>query len=140
MVIVAILFLSLLLFSNDKTIIQINDISIQVEVSDTQNERTKGLSGKENLGNREGMLFVFDNEDLHGIWMKDMNFPIDILWINEDYEIVDIKENAKPESFPEIFYPKTKSLYVLEVNMGFLEKNNTELDGKIFFFNTTINK
>ena len=113
MVIVAILFLSLLLFSNDKTIIQINDISIQVEVSDTQNERTKGLSGKENLGNREGMLFVFDNEDLHGIWMKDMNFPIDILWINEDYEIVDIKENAKPESFPEIFYPRFRNTIIL---------------------------
>lgn len=131
--IVAILALSLLLFPNDKIILKIGDIRLQVEIADTQEKRVIGLSGRKSLGDRDGMLFVFDNESLHGIWMKDMNFAIDILWIDADYEIVDIKKNAKLDSYPEVFYPKNLSKYVLEVNVGFLEKNDIEIGERIIF-------
>jgi len=79
------------------------------------------------------MLFIFDNESLHGIWMKDMNFAIDILWIDEGYKVVDIKKDAKPESYPEVFIPEVPSKYVLEVNAGFLEENDIEIGDKIIF-------
>ena len=129
----AILALSLLLFPNDKVILKISDIRLQIEVADTGEERVKGLSDRESLGYRDGMLFIFDNESLHGIWMKDMNFAIDILWIDEGYKVVDIKKDAKPESYPEVFIPEVPSKYVLEVNAGFLEENDIEIGDKIIF-------
>ena len=131
--ITAILALSLLLFPNDKVILKISDIRLQIEVADTGEERVKGLSDRESLGYRDGMLFIFDNESLHGIWMKDMNFAIDILWIDEGHKVVDIKKDAKPESYPEVFIPEVPSKYVLEVNAGFLEENDIEIGDKIIF-------
>jgi uncharacterized protein len=131
--IVAILALSLLLFPNDKVVLKIGDTRLLVEVVDTQKERIQGLSGREGLEKNNGMLFVFDNEDSHGIWMKDMNFAIDILWIDSDFNIVNIKKYANPESYPEIFLPQTPNKYVLEVNVGFLEKNDIKIGDKINF-------
>ncbi len=131
--IAVILFLFLLLFPNDKKTIQINDISVQVGIADTQEKRIQGLSLKESLGKRQGMLFVFDGEDLHEIWMKNMNFAIDILWIDEGLRIVDIKQDAKPESYPEIFRPKTQSMYIIEVNAGFVKDNNITIGDMVIF-------
>jgi uncharacterized protein len=132
--IVVMLFLFLLLFPNsNKKTIQINDIKIKAELADTQKERTQGLSLRKSLEDRDGMLFVFDNEDLHGIWMKDMNFSIDILWIDEDYKIIDIKNDARPESYPEVFFPNENAKYVLEINAGFVEMNNIKIKDKIIF-------
>ena len=66
-------------------------------------------------------------------WMKDMEFWIDVLWINEDFEIVDIVENMLPETFPEVFYPKTDSLYVIEFPAGSVEKYSLALRQKFDF-------
>lgn len=133
MSIAAILFLFFLLFPNNKKTIQINGVSIQVEIADTQEEQIKGLSLKESLGNREGMLFVFDKPNKYGIWMKDMNFSIDILWIDDDFNIVNIKQNAKPESYPEIFRPETLITYVIEVSADFVKNNNISIGDKVIF-------
>jgi len=98
--------------------VEIGDTIFEVEVVDTTQERTKGLSGRESLSADEGMLFVFEKSDIYPFWMKDMNFPIDIIWINEDLKVVYIKENATPGSFPKIFTPDNSALYVLEVSAG----------------------
>ena len=55
--------------------------------------------------------------------MKEMNFPIDIIWLDENLKIVAIKENAMTESYPEVFTPSTPARYVLEVPAGFVQKN-----------------
>ena len=110
-----------------------NEKVLVLELVNTPESRQLGLSGRELLELGSGMLFFFDMSDKHGIWMKDMNFAIDIVWIDENYKIVDIKKNARPESFPEVFVPKTSSKYVLEVNTGFLEKNDIEIGERIFF-------
>lgn len=96
--------------------VTISNQKIDVIVADTPAERTKGLSGRERLAEREGMLFTFTDESEYCFWMKDMNFALDIVWLNEDRQVVSIKENATPESYPESFCPTKPAQYVLEVN------------------------
>lgn len=85
-----------------------------LSVADTPKKRDQGLSGKEKLLPNTGMFFKFDELGQQGIWMKDMNFAIDILWLDEKCKVVAFK-SATPESFPETFTPKTEALYVVEV-------------------------
>lgn len=92
----------------------------------TEEEKAKGLSGKNELAENEGLLFVFDKNDRWGIWMKDMLFPIDIIWFDENKKVVFMEENIKPESYPWIFSPDVPARYILEVPAGFVSKNKIE--------------
>ena len=102
--------------------VRIGETVFFVEVADTPASRTQGLSGREALSEKEGLLFVFEEPGLYAFWMKDMLFDIDIAWIAKDGRIVYIKDRATPETFPETFKPSEKALYVLEVNAGMFEK------------------
>ncbi|PIP86774.1 hypothetical protein COV42_01665 [Candidatus Campbellbacteria bacterium CG11_big_fil_rev_8_21_14_0_20_44_21] len=98
------------------------EIIWKVEVAKSQKERSKGLSGRNSLAPLSGLLFVFPREDFHGIWMKEMRFPIDIIWFNENLEVVGLKKDAVPEDFPEVFKPEAPASFVLEINAGEAEK------------------
>ncbi|MFA6301151.1 MAG: DUF192 domain-containing protein [Candidatus Paceibacterota bacterium] len=106
---------------------------VNVDLALTVDEQRRGLSGRKNLEEDEGMLFIFGSEGIYSFWMKDMNFPIDIIWINKDLKIIYVKEKALPESYPESFSPGEKALYVLEVPAGFSEKNNVETGDSVEF-------
>lgn len=97
---------------------------LRVMVADDVTERTMGLSGVEQLPETHGLLFVFDTLDQHGIWMKDMYFPIDIIWLDETGQIVDIKSNATPDSYPNIFRPTAPARFVIETNAHFADSFN----------------
>jgi len=112
--------------------IQIGDSTFKVTIADTPRERTKGLSGRKELSSDEGLIFVFEKPGIYPFWMKEMNFPIDIIWIGEDLHIAYIKENATPESFPETFTPDTLSLYALEVNTGTVAKKKIKIGDEVF--------
>ena len=99
-------------------VIKINDTSFQVEVARTTETRGQGLSGKPNLPDGTGMFFIFDTPDKYGFWMKDMNFAIDIVWIDENLTVVDVIKELKPDTFPQIFYPNKAVKYVLELPSG----------------------
>lgn len=113
--------------------IKLGDEEIKVEVVDTIESRAQGLSGKSSLEEDEGMLFVFDIAGVYPFWMKDMNFPIDIIWMDENQKVIYIKKNATPESYPESFWPKENSKYVLEVSSMFTNKHNIKLGDKLEF-------
>jgi len=106
---------------------------LKVDLVLTQKTQEKGLSGREKLKEDEGMLFVFDYMGQYSFWMKDMNFPIDIIWISDDFKVVYIKKNATPESYPETFTPEQNAKYVLEVLAQFSEKNNLKVGDKVEF-------
>ncbi len=97
------------------TIIKIGQGEIRAEVARTDEERVRGLSGRESLRADEGLLFVFEIPGNHGFWMKDMNFPIDIIWLNEERRVIHIERGVLPETFPRVFYPNRPAKYVLEV-------------------------
>lgn len=67
-----------------------------VEIADTPLKRSRGLSGRENLAENEGMLFLFSRAGYQGFWMKGMMIPIDIIWIKDD-RVVGFEKNAQPE-------------------------------------------
>ncbi len=121
-------------------ILDVNSVSLagvvlNTELADTDVLRARGLSGRKSLTENESMLFVFDQPGKHSFWMKDMNFSIDIIWIDEDLRVVYIKENATPTSYPETFGPDENAKYVLEVVAGFSEKNNLKVGDNAKFSN-----
>ena len=112
--------------------VKIGDASFNVTVADTPNKRTKGLSGRKELSPDKGLIFVFEKSGIYPFWMKDMNFPIDIIWIDEGLRVVYVKENATPKSYPKTFTPNTPSLYVLEVNTGVIAKKKIKIGDEVF--------
>jgi len=113
------------------SVIHIGDTMLQAEIVDTQEKREKGLSNRESLGERRGMLFLFEKSGRYGFWMKEMNFAIDIIWIDKNKSVVEITTNVDPKTFPEIFYPKETIQYVIESQAGFTEVNEIQLGDKI---------
>ena len=113
--------------------IYIDNIPLTVTVADTVAERTQGLSGRPRLADNEGMFFVFEEADRYGFWMKDMNFPIDIIWLSDEGFVVDIDEAASPESYPTVFKPDVPARFVLEVHAGFAREHGIRQGSKISF-------
>jgi hypothetical protein len=110
------------------SIVKIDGVSINIEIADTPEKRTQGLSGRSWLAKNQGMFFVYDKPDFYSFWMKDMKFPIDIIWINENKKIIDISKNISPDSFPQTFKSQKQAQYVLEVNAGFSAQNNIRIN------------
>jgi uncharacterized membrane protein (UPF0127 family) len=111
----------------------IGDAKLKILLSDTEEERSLGLSGREKLDKNQGMLFMFGENNHHGIWMKDMKFSIDIIWLNSKFQVVDFISDVSPESYPTVFKPKKLSKYVLEVNSGFIKENGIKIDDQATF-------
>lgn len=107
--------------------LKIGDVTLNIYVAKTDADREKGLSGKEKLAENEGMLFIFEKEDNYGFWMKDMNFPIDIAWLNKDKRIVFIEKNVLPETYPKVFSSPSQSIFVLETAAGFFENSKIKI-------------
>jgi len=114
--------------------IRINGAEIFVEIADTPQTRTKGLSGRLSLPENQGVLFIFETPDRYSFWMKEMNFPLDFLWIDGN-EIVEIAENIKPEDFqpPIALAPQQNVDKVLELNTGTVSRLNIKPGDKIEF-------
>ncbi len=110
------------------------DVAIHVAIADTPLERQQGLGGRELMAAGQGMLFVFDESKRWRIWMKDMNFGIDILWLDKDGRVVDIREYVYPDTYNEddplqreVFEPQESARYILEVIAGFSGANGVRV-------------
>lgn len=107
----------------NKVQIKINEQYIIADVAKDEETRSKGLGGRDSLGINEGMLFLFNSEDTHGFWMKDMKFPIDIIWIAPDDNIAGITEDINPQigatdANLKVYYPPIPVSKVLEIKAG----------------------
>ncbi len=104
--------------------IAIKDVAVQASVADSIPERIKGLSGTPYLPEGVVKLFAFGAEGEHGIWMKEMNYPLDIIWVSKKGTIVHIEENVSPETYPESFSSPKPAWYVIEANAGFVASSS----------------
>jgi uncharacterized membrane protein (UPF0127 family) len=111
--------------------LNIGDKTINIEIAGDESSRATGLSGRLSLQTDSGLLLSFDSSDLWGIWMKDMRFPIDIIWISNDGTIVSVEKNVSPDSFPKIFFPTKRARHVLETNAGFFDESGARLGDTI---------
>lgn len=93
-------------------------VSYAAEVVDTVPARTKGLSGRKCIPNKQGMLFSFDEAGKQGFWMQDMHFPIDIVWMDSELKVVTVEYGVLPSTYPKIYFPTENARYVLEVKAG----------------------
>jgi uncharacterized membrane protein (UPF0127 family) len=120
-----------------KPLVRINSVEIPVEVVRDEASRQKGLSGRPSLDAKSGMLFIFDKPAIYTFWMPGMNFPIDIIWINNG-KVIDISANV-PNNFdpnnPYFYAPSQPAQYVLEVNAGFSEKKNINIGDPVSLIN-----
>lgn len=107
--------------------------TISVDIADTEAKQVQGLSGRTGLAENSGMLFVFETSAQWGIWMKDMNFPLDIIWLDKEFKIISVKENATPDSSPEVFKPSRPALYVLEVPAYYISSHNIKIGERATF-------
>ena len=105
--------------------------TLAIEIADTPKARTQGLSGRESLPKGTGLLFIYEKNGRHGIWMKDMRFAIDILWFDEARRLIHVEEEVEPETFPDVFRPLAPARYVLELPAGTVAEQRIEL-GAIF--------
>ncbi len=98
-------------------------VTVYAAVADSWPERIRGLSNTPYLPEEVVKLFVFDTAGLHAIWMKDMNYAIDIIWLDEAGKVVSLVNEAAPESYPEAFIPDAPAVYVIETVAGFVAKH-----------------
>lgn len=113
----------------------INDAKVNLMIADDSKEQILGLSYQKSLEKNSGMLFIFDDKQVRSFWMKDMNFPLDIIWIN-DNKIVSIDKSLPPAGErPQMSYSSKLPInYALEVNGGFCESNNIKVGDEIKYF------
>ena len=126
--------ISFYIFSNEKieVIIYNKNITFNVEVAKTIEERRNGLMYRKKLLNNEGMLFIFPSEKIIKLWMKNTYIPLDVIFISENKVIVDIKKNM--EKLTEtIVKSKVKSRYALEFNAGLINKLDIKIGDKVLF-------
>lgn len=115
-------------------LIRIKDIDVQASVADSLPERIQGLSDTPFLPENVVKLFAFGVAGKHSIWMKDMNYPLDIIWLDEGGIITHIEANVSPDSYPESFTPPQPALYVIETNAGFTASNTVTVGDKVILY------
>jgi uncharacterized membrane protein (UPF0127 family) len=134
---IIILVSTFILQNNKSTQILVKGQNFNVELAQTSQEKQIGLSNTNSIAENEGMLFLFDEADYYSFWMRDMKFPIDIIFINGN-KVTTIISNALPPSKTNgsltTFQPKIKSDKVLEVNAGIAKKYNIQ-EGTIIDIN-----
>ena len=108
--------------SRPKVMLHLGDGIFTARVAMTDSERTKGLSGVKELPKDKAMLFVFDQDGKHGIRMKDMEIPIDVVWLDRERRVVYIAREVLPESYPEVYRSKIAARYVVEFAAGTVQE------------------
>lgn len=135
-VIISALSLRLINFSSEKTtLIKIGGINYAFQVVDTERARFRGLSGRDSMGGYAGMYFIFDRPGIYGIVMREMRFPLDVVWLNGE-KIVDLGEGIPPEpgvSEAELTVYSNEFLAngILELPAGFIAEHDVKVGDRV---------
>ncbi len=112
-------------------IIKIDDITLQVQIADTSPLQTRGLMFQEKLPYDQGMLFIFEDVGVRSMWMLNMQFALDLIWIDDGGNVVHIEKDTQPckSALETVGCTFTNgngkdAKYVLEVTSGFVDKFN----------------
>lgn len=104
----------------------LGDLAVSVTIADEPDERERGLSGVTELDDLSGMLLVFEEAGHPKIWMRDMHIPLDIIFIDNNFTIVEIAKNVAPETYPLTYTSGAPARFVLEVNAHFADTFKVE--------------
>ncbi|MGB0856183.1 MAG: DUF192 domain-containing protein [Nitrosopumilus sp.] len=110
--------------------IKIDETPLEVQIADTEPRRVRGLMFQDELPYDQGMIFVFQQPGLYSLWMLNMQFPLDMIWFDQDGKVVHIETDIPPcKTALEIttcqsIIPEGEAVYILEVTSGFVAQHN----------------
>jgi uncharacterized membrane protein (UPF0127 family) len=96
----------------------VNNQFLQTEVATSPEQQTKGLAGRSCIRPDQAMLFVFDKPGYYPFWMRGMRFPIDIVWLAPNKQVVDVIEDLQPSTYPKTFTNSKPAQYIVELPAG----------------------
>jgi len=96
-------------------------VNLQVEFAETEYETQTGLMYRKGMEDQQAMLFIFDTEEMKGFYMKNTQFPLDIIFLDKDKQVVNIAKDAQPFN-QSTLRSEGPAQYVLEVNAGLSDK------------------
>jgi hypothetical protein len=105
----------------------------EIEIAKTNQELTRGLSGRACIRPNRVMLFDFGFNGYHGIWMKDMNFPIDIVWLDDSKVVIKVLKEVEPSTYPTVYSPNRQARYVLELPSGTSSRLGISVSDRLFW-------
>ena len=118
--------------------IKLDDKILEVQIADTDSLQVRGLMFQNELPYNEGMLFVFDESGTHPMWMLNMQFNLDVIWFDENTNVVAIEKNVPPcRTTVEVVACRENGVsgdnakYVLEVTAGFVDEFNITENSKL---------
>ena len=117
--------------------ILVDDVALEVQIADSEPRRVRGLMFQDQLPYDQGMIFVFAEPGLYSLWMLNMQFSLDMIWFDQDGNVVHIEKDVPPcKTVVEItacqsVVPDNEASYVLEVTSGFIDQNNITRDSKL---------
>ena len=117
----------------EKSTVTIGKTKLSVEVAKTVEQQQQGLMHRTKLGQNEGMIFVFDNEDYRSFWMKNTLIDLSIGYFNKNrelVEVIDMKATTMLDLNPPSYPTQKKAQFAIEVNEGWFTKNKIKLGDK----------
>ena len=117
--------------------IKVDDIVLEVQIADTEPRRIRGLMFQDQLPYDEGMIFVYKEPGFYSLWMLNMQFPLDMIWFDENGSIVHIEQDIPPCKKPieimacQSVVPSGDALYILEITAGFIDEFKITKDSKL---------
>ena len=117
--------------------IKVDDIVLEVQIADTEPRRIRGLMFQDQLPYDEGMIFVYKEPGFYSLWMLNMQFPLDMIWFDENGSIIHIEKNIPPCKKPieimacQSVVPSGDALYILEITAGFIDEFKITKDSKL---------
>jgi len=117
--------------------IKVDDKVLEVQIADTEARRVRGLMFQNQLPYDQGMIFVFNESGIYSLWMLNMQFSLDMIWFDENGNVVHIEQNIPPcKSATEIMacqsiVPSGEAKYILEVTSGFVNEYGITKDSQL---------
>jgi uncharacterized membrane protein (UPF0127 family) len=114
-------------------VVRIKGEAFDTEIAKNAQEFAKGLGGRPCILPNQAMLFPFTKEGHYAFWMKDMKFPIDVIWINAAHKVAAIEIDFQPSTYPERRGNQQPAQYVLEVKANRTKELNIDLGTPVAF-------
>lgn len=114
-------------FMQPRTTLHLGNGVFTAYIADTEAARQKGLGDMDSLAVNEAMLLAFERDSQWSIWMQDVEYPIDVVWLDSQKRVVHIVKNMPPDSYPNSFVPEEPARYVVELTAGTVDKKSIKI-------------
>lgn len=116
-----------------RTDIRLGNSVFKAWIALNEDDRLAGLSKEGHINDSQALIMAFPEDDVHGVWMKGMTYPIDVVWLDSDKRVVYAIKNIPFEDQEKIYSPNVKSRYIVELKAGMVERQSIRKDTTAIF-------